>query len=266
MSTEITEIQTQMQRFELEQRQAKAFSMSVFFPQHLKGQGPNAQLISTSNAVVVYDLAYRMNVSPLEIAQSIFIIYGKPSFETKFLVARLNMSGKIKGRLKTIISDDKKSAYCEAIDAETGETYRGSTITLDMAAAEGWLSKSGSKWKTMPELMLRYRAQSFFINEYYPEVKLGIKSKEELQDSDEITIQPKKPNLNEIVSEKEKKELLEVEIEPQTLPHDELEKELVARGIDEDLAEDVVSRFSKEQVLQLLSDPNAIDNLIEQSA
>ena len=163
-------LELEVKKFELEQRRAKALSISAFFPTQLKND--------IASAVIIYDLANRMDVSVLEIAQSIFIIHGKPSFETKFLVARLNSSGKIKGRLNTIISQDRQSAYCEAIDAQTGQTLRGMTVTMEIARKEGWLSKQGSKWQTMPELMLRYCAQSLFISEFFPEVKFGLKTKE----------------------------------------------------------------------------------------
>jgi hypothetical protein len=74
-------------------------------------------------------------------------------------------------------------AYCEATDAASGETIVGMTITMDIARAEGWLTKNGSKWKTMPELMLRKRAQAFFIREYYPQVMFGLQSAEEIEDT-----------------------------------------------------------------------------------
>lgn len=181
MSNEITTIESEFKRFELEQRRAKALVSSVFFPASLKtGDG-------LANAVIVYELANRMQISPFEVAQSVFVIHNKPSFETKFLVARLNQSGKIKGRLLTIMSDDKQEAHCEAIDASTGKNLIGATISLEIAKREGWLDKNGSKWQTMPELMLRYRAQSFFINEFFPEVKFGMKTSEEVIDTEIVS-------------------------------------------------------------------------------
>lgn len=171
------EIIAELKKFELEHKKAEALCASVFFPQGLRIEGNGL-----ANAVIIYELANRMQISPFEVAQSIFIIHGKPSFETKFLVARLNQSGKLKGRLRTIINEAKTEAYCEAIEAETGEILRGTTITLEIAKREGWLGKNGSKWQTMPELMLRYRAQSFFINEYFPEVKFGLKTTDEAED------------------------------------------------------------------------------------
>jgi len=168
-------LELEVKRFELEQRRAMALSKSAFFPDNLKGD--------VASAVIIYDLASRMNVSVMEIAQSIYIIYNKPSFSTSYLVARLNTSGRIKGSLVTVISDDKQSAYSYAIDAETGEKLVGMTYTMEIAKKEGLLSKKGSKWLTMPELMLRKRAQSSFINEFFPEVKFGMQTVEELEDT-----------------------------------------------------------------------------------
>ena len=289
-------ITAEVQRFELEQRKAKAFSLSAFFPRHLMGQGPNGAQISVANATIVYDIAYRMNLSPLEVAQSIFIIQGKPSFETKFLVARLNTSGLLKGRLNTIVSQDGQSAYCEAIDAQTGAVLRGTTITMEMAKREGWLGKNGSKWQTMPTLMLKYRAQSFFINEFFPEVRLGPRTKEEIQDIVDVeevqkdTFKPEPTqNLNELLSSSEKPNSsvgaknsqtekaeyieaapLEVEIATvkenltvEPMPHDLLQSELMSRGASEDEAEKLLERVSPDEAKAYLADPNSIDALME---
>jgi hypothetical protein len=48
-----------------------------------------------------------------------------------------------------------------------------------MAKAEGWYNKAGSKWKTMPELMLMYRAAAFFARLYTPDLTMGFKTAEE---------------------------------------------------------------------------------------
>ena len=287
-------ITAEVQRFELEQRKAKAFSLSAFFPRHLMGQGPNGAQISVANATIVYDIAYRMNLSPLEVAQSIFIIQGKPSFETKFLVARLNTSGLLKGRLNTIVSQDGQSAYCEAIDAQTGAVLRGTTITMEMAKREGWLGKNGSKWQTMPTLMLKYRAQSFFINEFFPEVRLGLRTKEEVQDIVEVEeiSEPKeafKPdpaqNLNELLSSSEKPNSsvgaknsqteeaeyieaapveVEIDVNEDVLPLDALQSELMNRGTSEAEAEKLLARVSPDEARAYLDDPNSIDALMDE--
>jgi hypothetical protein len=58
----------------------------------------------------------------------------------------------------------------------------GPTVSLEMAKAEGWLDKAGSKWKTMPELMLKYRAAAFFGRLFAPEVLMGMQTSEEVID------------------------------------------------------------------------------------
>lgn len=186
-------LELEIKQFELEQRRSMALSKSAFFPDSLKGD--------VASAVIIYDLAQRMNISVMEVAQSIYIIYNRPSFSTNFLVARLNQSGKIKGALQTEISQDKQSAYCFAVDATTGEKLVGMTYTMQIAKAEGLIDKKGSKWVTMPELMLRKRAQSSFINEFFPEVKFGLSTTEEVIDA-EIT-----PSYGQIAASNGKQDL-----------------------------------------------------------
>ena len=278
----------EVKKFELEQRKAKAFVATDFFPAHLRKGNETANI---GTAIIVLDLAQRMNIGALEVAQSIYIIHGKPSFETKFLVARLNSSGLLKGRLQTIVSPDGNSAHCEAIDAQTGQLLKGTTITMEMARREGWLSKNGSKWQTMPELMMKYRAQSFFINEFFPEVKYGLKTSDEAEDivtfePNEQSKTPPKAGLNELLSSSEKPnssvgaknsqteyiEAAPLEVEMATvkenltvepMPHDLLQSELVKRGASEIEAENLVERLSIDEATAYLNDPSSIDNLIE---
>lgn len=278
----------EVKKFELEQRKAKAFVATDFFPTHLRKGNETANI---GTAIIVLDLAQRMNIGALEVAQSIYIIHGKPSFETKFLVARLNSSGLLKGRLQTIVSPDGNSAHCEAIDAQTGQLLKGTTITMEMARREGWLSKNGSKWQTMPELMMKYRAQSFFINEFFPEVKYGLKTSDEVEDivtfePNEQSKTPPKTGLNELLSSSERPNSsvgaknsqteyietapLEVEIATvkenltvEPMPHDLLQSELIKRGASETEAEKLVERLSVDEAAAYLNDPNSIDNLIE---
>lgn len=202
-------LELEVKKFELEQRRAMMLSKSAFFPDTLKGD--------VASAVICYDLANRMNLSVMEVAQSVYIIYGRPSFSTEFLVARLNNSGKIKGALITVVSKDKKEAYCEAVDSVSGEKLTGMTVSMAMAKAEGWIDKKGSKWVNMPELMLRKRAQSFFIKEFYPEAKFGFSVKEDVEDAEIIPAEgtaPAKASLNQEYSvDKKTGEITEAEIE-----------------------------------------------------
>lgn len=55
-------------------------------------------------------------------------------------------------------------------------------VSIQMAIDEGWLTKNGSKWQTIPELMLRYRCASFFGRLYAPEILMGLHTTEEVHD------------------------------------------------------------------------------------
>lgn len=279
-------LELEVKKFELEQRRASMFIATDFFPAHLRKGDKNATI---GTAVIVLDLAQRMNLGALEVAQSIYIIHGKPSFETKFLVARLNSSGLLKGRLNTILAPDGQSAHCEAVDAQTGQLLRGTTITMDMARREGWLSKNGSKWQTMPELMMKYRAQSFFINEFFPEVKYGLKTSDEAEDIPAAEIVKEQPkietpataNLNDLVSSSEKPNNsvgaknsqteyieaapveVEIDVNEDVLPLDALQSELMNRGASEAEAEKLLERVSPDEAKAYLADPNSIDALME---
>jgi hypothetical protein len=76
---------------------------------------------------------------------------------------------------------------CQAYATErsTGELLEGPLITIEMATAEGWTTKQGSKWKTMPQLMLMYRAAAFFGRLYAPEIMMGMHAVEEISDVQE---------------------------------------------------------------------------------
>lgn len=55
-------------------------------------------------------------------------------------------------------------------------------VTMEMAVNEGWYGKNGSKWRSMPDLMLQYRTAAFFGRIYAPELLMGLPTAEEVQD------------------------------------------------------------------------------------
>ena len=101
------------------------------------------------------------------------------------IVGLLGRSGSGKSTLLRIIaglvSPSSGEAKCR------GETIEGPEVTLVMAKAEGWLDRDGSKWRTMPDLMLRYRAAAFFGRLYAPEMLLGMQTAEEAGDIIDVT-------------------------------------------------------------------------------
>src|SRR5690606_14780778 len=77
---------------------------------------------------------------------------------------------------------DSWACRAVAIERESGEECVGPLTTIGLAKAEGWYSKSGSKWRTIPELMLMYRAGAWWARVYCPELALGLHTADELED------------------------------------------------------------------------------------
>jgi hypothetical protein len=159
--------------FESAQRMAKALSESTMVPTQYQKNIPNC--------LIALEIAYRSQSSILMVMQNLFVIQGKPSWSSQYIIAALNASGKF-SPLRFKMNEEKTECTAWAIEHKTGETLEGPTVSIQMAKDEGWYNKNGSKWKTMPDLMLRYRAAAFFGRLYAPEVLMGIYTKDEVED------------------------------------------------------------------------------------
>ena len=100
--------------------------------------------------------------------------------------ASVNGSGKYDMELQYDEKNDKngKPYSCQCWTMKDGRKVTGPVIDMEMEKAEGWTTKSMSKWKTMPQIMLRYRAASFFARMNCPELTLGFYTQEEVIDGD----------------------------------------------------------------------------------
>lgn len=168
-----------MEGFELLQRVAKVFNQSTIAPQTFRGPE------HFGDAVIAVETAARMHLSPLLVMQNMYIVYGNPAFSSKFLISTFNMCGRYSSiKYKEIGEKGKLSWGCIAYATElaTGEIIEGPAVTMQMVSAEGWDEKSGSKWLTMPEQMLRYRAAAFLIRTTAPEILMGFQTTEEAED------------------------------------------------------------------------------------
>lgn len=160
--------------FDHAQRVAQALSKSDLIPKEYKNNIPNT--------LIALDVAYRIKASPLMVMQHLYIVHGKPSWSSTFLIAAINNCGRFSS-LRFDVSGDGDEYGCVAwAKDKDGNKLDGPKVTIGMAKKEGWLQKNGSKWITMPELMMRYRAAAFFSRLYAPEITMGMQTVEEVQD------------------------------------------------------------------------------------
>lgn len=209
-------------QFETMQRVCKLFSSSELVPDMYKtnlapdkdGKPTNPENKAMANCMIAIEMAQRIGASPLMIMQNMVIIYGRPSWSSKFLVATVNTCGRFEPLKYKITNLGKvgKVSFTEYVwnnnskkkEAKTSEfdgtqidnlqciaytTAKGSEdvlesapIDIKLAVQEGWYLKAGSKWQTMTRQMLMYRAASFWTNAYAPELSMGMKTDDEIRD------------------------------------------------------------------------------------
>lgn len=135
------------------------------------------------NVVIAMGMSEKMNLDLFTIMQNLNIIHGKASWSGSFCKTLIEKTGKYKNLNLVYVGEKNKDdygCYLEATRIEDNKIIKGVTVDIAMAKAENWVSNS--KWKTMPELMLAYRATSFFARVNCPEALNGIYTSEEMED------------------------------------------------------------------------------------
>lgn len=228
--------------FDQIQRVAKALSASTLVPVQYRafaevkeygkvtGYTPNGA--GLPNCIVALNMAQRMGADPLMVMQNLYVIEGRPSWSSQFIIASINSCGRFnplrydlsqpgkeqevsykattwknKQKVEETRTIKVRHQTCTAWTTERGvqiptfspEELRKKSmlqlcreygvpviespeVSIQMALDEGWLTKNGSKWQTMPEVMLRYRAASLLGRLYAPELLMGLQTVEEVND------------------------------------------------------------------------------------
>jgi len=225
MANQINEIQRVSQpsfnffdpeQFKTMQRVCTLFANSELVPEMYRVTPKNTIEKAIANCMVAIEMAQRIDASPLMVMQNLIIIYGRPSWSSKFLIATVNSCGRFEpiqyrfsdlGQIKDVeyieyewngkakvpvakkFTGPIQNVQCIAYTNKKGskEILESVPVTIEMAIKEGWYTKSGSKWKTMQKLMLTYRAASFWTSAYAPELSMGIKTTEEAIDIQDIS-------------------------------------------------------------------------------
>jgi len=162
------------------QRMAKALASSTLVPDAYRGEA------NLGNCIIALELSQRIGASVMAVMQSMVPIHGKPTWSASFLIATVNSCGRFSPmRFRWVGKEGTDEWGCRAFAVERDSNLElvGALVTIAMAKVEGWYGKSGSKWKTMPEQMLQYRAGAFWCRTYAPEIALGMHTSEEVQDT-----------------------------------------------------------------------------------
>tara|TARA_R100000734_G_C3287579_1_gene79983 strand:- start:65 stop:697 length:633 start_codon:yes stop_codon:yes gene_type:complete len=168
--------------FEFAQRQAKSLADSNLVPTQYQGQQ------GLPNCLVALEMSKRMNLSPLTVMQNLNVIHGKPSWSSHFISSQIMACGRFKNFDYIVTGkDDTLSVQCQAIRLEDNKLVKGTAVSIKMAQKEGWTRKN-PKYQSMPEIMLRARAATFFGRQYIPDLLLGVQTSEEVIDIQPIDV------------------------------------------------------------------------------
>lgn len=200
-------------RFGAQMKVAEMLSRTAFVPKAFQGK--------PEDCLVALDMAGRLELNPLAVFPDIYVIDGRSSFSSKFLIALVNRSGRFsriqfdcgtdgtaevtfgaweygsKTPKKTRVVVPNVYAVASFSDLTTGERYESPRIDMAFADRNGWVEKPGSKWQTMPEIMTRYRAASILIKSVCPEIVMGLEFADDLLDAREdvparqVVLEPK---------------------------------------------------------------------------
>lgn len=189
-------------------KMAGALAKSQLIPQQFQGR--------PEDTLIAIEMSQRIGASPFMVLQNLYIVHGKPAWSSQFLIACLNSCGRFSPLHYKMTGEKGKDNYgciAWAKDLADGEVLESPEVTIGMAKKEGWYGKNGSKWQSMPELMLRYRTATLFARLYAPEITMGMRTDDEVIDIAPVVTESRSSKFEkamdaakveaEVVSEKE---------------------------------------------------------------
>ena len=161
----------------------KMFASSSLVPAAYQGK--------PMDCTIAVDMANRIGVSPMMVMQNLYVVKGMPSWSGQACMSLIKASGEFTDVHHVYFGEPKTDSWgCRvtALRKKTKERVDGPEVTISMAKENGWYSKKDkwgnetSKWPTMPELMLAYRAAAFFARLHISNALMGCKVEGEVED------------------------------------------------------------------------------------
>lgn len=165
-------------------KMAESLAKSDLIPDNYKGK--------PESCLIAIDVARQIGArSPLFVMQNLFVVKGKPSWSGQYCDAIVRANFK---KVKAELSGEGDDRGCQVTAYDQNDNFcEGTRVTIRMAKQEGWFSKTGSKWQTIPDLMLQYRAFAFFARVHCPDKLLGIHDEFENVDISKIEQRAENP-------------------------------------------------------------------------
>lgn len=170
-------------------RIASQLAKSTIIPDNYKNK--------PENVIIALGMSQKMDIDPFTVMQNLNIVKGKTAWSGSFCRTLVERSNKFENIDLVFEGEKGKDDYgCKVVAKRKtdGKEVEGPLVNIKMAKDERWTTNS--KWITMPQLMLSYRAMSFFARVYCPEALNGIYTSEEIED---ISTEPQKREVQDVL-------------------------------------------------------------------
>jgi hypothetical protein len=162
-------------------QEAQYLAQSSLLPKQFINQPANvlialeyAKQLSTSNK----------QLSPIAVMQNLYVVHGNCGLSSKFMIALANTSGVFDHPIRFETKTEKGKIFSVRAFTSIGDVKIEYTVDMNAAAAEGW--DKNPKYKSLPQLMLSYRAAAFLIRLNCPEVIMGLQTEDDIIEVEEI--------------------------------------------------------------------------------
>lgn len=167
-------LEVAQRKFDLLQRRATMYAESGILPDAFHG--------NVGACCVALNIADRVGLDEMAVFQHLYLVHNRPAWSATMMIAAYNASRKF-GPLNYEVTGTGDDLGCVAFSKDKdGNRVEGPRVTIKIAKDEGWYQRKGSKWVSIPLLMLRYRAATFLVRTVAPEVLMGFPVVEELED------------------------------------------------------------------------------------
>ena len=145
---------------------------------------PPAYQNKIGNCLIALDISSRLGLSPMAVMQNSQVVHGKFSWTGSACKAMIDGCGRF--RKPTVYREvgqrgtDTWGFYLEGED-KFGEIIKGPVVTVQLAKDENWYSRN-PKWRSLQEIMLKYRAAAFFMRTECAGLAMGFLTSEENED------------------------------------------------------------------------------------
>lgn len=140
----------------------------------------------TQELVEIAKIADHRGVPFLSLLNNIMFIDGKMGWKSTYIIACINKANDrftAPLNFKTVGIEGELSYGKKAFTYDKkGNLIEGPVVTMQIAETAGWTNKVNSSWNTLPELMLSYRAATFFGRLFAPDLLDGMHTADELID------------------------------------------------------------------------------------